>query len=206
MPDTTQTLSTQITSAMTRIGQEFNAVRTEIATGGAPTSADKVTLVGGKSVQEAIDDLNYVDPRITSFTNNVGTVEVGSTVTDITFNWKLNKTAKTLKFEGESFDVAVTTKKLTGQTLTANKNFTLEMTDARDKKVTATTGGVFRLPRLLGYFHRRDARHRRRPRACVLDAYDEPRPFDHGDCRRWSVHLLRYPGFFRHAEVCCRRL
>ena len=143
MPDTTQTLSTQITSAMTRIGQEFNAVRTEIATGGAPTSADKVTLADGKSVQEAIDDLNYVDPRITSFTNNVGTVEVGSTVTDITFNWKLNKTAKTLKFEGESLDVAATTKKLTGQTLTANKNFTLEMTDARDKKVSATTGVSF---------------------------------------------------------------
>lgn len=78
MPDTTQTLSTQITSVTTRIGQEFNAVRTEIATGGAPTSADKVTLADGKSwsAKKTNDSIAAVNTSVTTLATNVGDTTV----------------------------------------------------------------------------------------------------------------------------------
>lgn len=72
MPDTTQTLSTQITSAMTRIGQEFNAVRTEIATGGAPTTAEDKSW----SAKKTNDSIAAVNTSVTSLATNVGDTTV----------------------------------------------------------------------------------------------------------------------------------
>lgn len=47
-------------------------------------------------VQAQLDSLSHVPIDITSFTNTVGTVEIGSTVTSVTFNWVINKTPATL--------------------------------------------------------------------------------------------------------------
>jgi len=105
--------------------------------------ADEIMLADGTSIQDAIDKLNYKAINITAFTNNVNTVEMGSTVSAITFNWSVNKKPTKLEFDGESIDTTLTTKALTAQSITANKSFTLKATDEKGAVSTKTTGVTF---------------------------------------------------------------
>lgn len=93
--------------------------------------------------KQMIDDLAYEPMTISSFTNNVNTVEMGSTVADVTLSWALNKEPKSQTLDGATLDKALRTKALTGQSITANKTWTLGATDERDKTVTKTTGVTF---------------------------------------------------------------
>lgn len=96
-----------------------------------------------EKMKKDIGDLLYKPMTINSFTNTVNTVEMGTTVETITFNWTLNKTPKTLKFDEESITVSDKTKTLSGQTIKADKTFTLKAIDERDHAVTKTTGITF---------------------------------------------------------------
>lgn len=90
---------------------------------GAASSADKVsyTQYGYATVEEALDDVLYKKIEITSFTNTVGVVEMGSTVDAVTLNWATNKVPSTLTLDGTAVDVASKTKALTGLGLKASK-------------------------------------------------------------------------------------
>ena len=73
------------------------------------TTADGVAY-GDRTVKDALDDLLYTAIQITSFGNNVNTVEIGSTVNTVVLNWNYNKTPKTLTLDGSELDVALKTK------------------------------------------------------------------------------------------------
>ena len=93
--------------------------------------------------KKIVDDLNYKPIAINSFTNNKGTLEMGSTLTDINLSWSFNKTPKSAKLDNEVIDVSLTSKALTGLKITTNKTWTLSATDERDKTVTKTTAVTF---------------------------------------------------------------
>lgn len=113
-------------------------------------TAANVSYGDNSNVEVALDDINkklgdlmYTPISITSFTNNKNTVEMGSTITDVTLNWNYNKTPKTLSLDGSTLDVSLKTKTLTGQSIKANKTFTLKGTDERDAVSTKTTAITF---------------------------------------------------------------
>lgn len=93
--------------------------------------------------KKMIEDMAYVPIAINSFTNNVNTVEMGSTVTAVTLTWALNKEPVSQKVDNDAIDKSLRTKALTGQSITANKTFTLAAVDERDKTVTKTTAITF---------------------------------------------------------------
>lgn len=93
--------------------------------------------------KKIVDDLNYKPIAINSFANNRNTVEMGSTIADVTLNWSYSKTPKSAKLDNETLDVSLTSKALTGQSITTNKTWTLSATDERDKTVTKTTAITF---------------------------------------------------------------
>lgn len=92
------------------------------------------------NVQEALDQILYVSPQITSFTNNVGTVELGTTVTSVTFNWSYNKAMQTASISngvGE-VDPPLVTKTITG-TWTSNTSWELTASDGTDSTQAGTS-------------------------------------------------------------------
>lgn len=93
--------------------------------------------------QSILDDLQYKAITINTFSNNVNTVEMGRTITDVTLNWTLNKTPKTLKLDGSDLDVNLRTKSLSGLSITANKTFSLVATDNRDATANKNTTITF---------------------------------------------------------------
>ena len=93
--------------------------------------------------KKMIDDLAYVPIAINTFTNNINTVEMGRTVTEVVLNWTYNKTPKVASLDAEQIDVNLKTKTLTGQNIKTNKTFTLSATDERDKTVKKTTAISF---------------------------------------------------------------
>lgn len=86
-----------------------------------------------------MEDLKYTPIGITSISNNVGTVELGSTVNAVTVNWGLNKTPASQKLDGAAVDVSARSKALSGLSISSNKTFTLEVTDERGSTDTDTT-------------------------------------------------------------------
>ena len=106
------------------------------------TTADGVSYKES-NVEEALDDLNQkmddlmYDPiQITSFTNNVGTVEMGSTVDTVVLNWNTNKTPKTLTLDGQGMDASLKTKTIESAGIKANKTYTLKAVDERDAEAS----------------------------------------------------------------------
>lgn len=113
------------------------------------TTADGVSY-GDTNVEAELDDINqklsdlmYEAIAITSFTNNVGTVEMGSTVDTVVLNWKTNKTPAELTLDGQGIDTGLTTKTMEGAGIKANKTFTLKAKDERDAEATKTTAITF---------------------------------------------------------------
>ncbi|MCD8397519.1 MAG: hypothetical protein LUD12_10150 [Lachnospiraceae bacterium] len=102
---------------------------------------------GDTTVGAALDDLLYEEIAISSFTNTVGTVEIGSTVDECTFKWTINKTPTTLTLGGDSIDVDLTSITLTemGLTLTAagSKSYSLVATDEREASASKSTNIYF---------------------------------------------------------------
>lgn len=116
-----------------------------VSSGGGASDAEAVKYINDAinsgNVQEAldkiIDKLYYVKPVITSF--NVapaaGVYEIGTTLTNLTFNWTYNKDIKTQSFNG----VALTDKTVrtaTYPSLNASKSFTLTASDGENSVTT----------------------------------------------------------------------
>lgn len=113
------------------------------------TTADGVSY-GDSNVEEALNDINgkiadlmYTPIAISSFTNNVGTVEMGSTVNTVVLNWETNKTPAKLTLDGEDIDKSLKTKTIESAAIKANKTYTLKATDERDAEATKTTAITF---------------------------------------------------------------
>lgn len=104
---------------------------------------NKAITIEIEQLKANVNDLLYKPIVINSFGNNINTVEMGTIVTDITFNWTLNKTPKTLMFGEETLETSAKSKTLNRQNIRANKNFTLKATDERDHTTTKTTSIQF---------------------------------------------------------------
>lgn len=142
-PATDQTDVTDGTAVLT--------VRNLLAGGeGGATTADKVGY-GDTTVADVLDNLTYTPVKISSFTNNVGSVERGRTITDVALYWSVtgNK-VNGLKLGEEAQDLASKGKTLTKQTITKDTTWTLTATDSKGAKATATTGIYFKDKRYWG--------------------------------------------------------
>jgi hypothetical protein len=105
------------------------------------------------TVYDALDALLYVHPQITSFTNNVGVREVGSTVSSVTLNWTYNKTEMTTQSLTGSgapspLDIALRTCTITGA-FTNNTSWTLSAGDGKNT-VSSSTSISFQYKRYWG--------------------------------------------------------
>jgi len=103
------------------------------------------------NVEAALDALLYVAPVITSFTNDVGTVEIGSTVNDVNLAWAYNKTMTTQVINQSVGDIpaGTFTAALTGLALVANRTWTLSASDGTNT-VTRNTSISFMNKRYWG--------------------------------------------------------
>lgn len=78
-----------------------------------------------------VEDLKYIPIVITKLTNNVGTVEMGSVVNEVTVSWTLNKEPEGQTLDGETVETTERSKALSGLSISANKTFALAVTDER---------------------------------------------------------------------------
>ena len=106
------------------------------------TTADGVSY-GDTTVAAVLDDLLYTAIQITSFTNNVNTVAMGSTVDTVVLNWNYNKTPEELTLDGQGIDASLKTKTIESAGIKANKTYTLKAVDERDAEATKTTAITF---------------------------------------------------------------
>lgn len=131
--------------AMAKIKANFDEVYPSLAATYAAIATFGQDLT---ELRDAIDQVAYVPMTVTSFTNTVGTVEIGSTVTSVTFNWTLGKTAASVSInQGVG---AVTPPSLTTKTvavsLTSDTVFTLTADDDSSNTghaATRTTSVLF---------------------------------------------------------------
>ena len=160
------TQAEQITALAQRIGQECKTIHDNMGSLDSLTTEQKTSIVaainelkealgegnandisygnyGYDNVEQALDALLYKAIAINSFTNNVGTVEMGSTVTDVTLNWSCNKTPTSLTLDGEPLTATDTSKVLSGQSITQNKTWTLKATDEKSASAQKTTSIQF---------------------------------------------------------------
>lgn len=102
------------------------------------TTADGVSY-GDTTVKDVLDDLLYTPIQITSFSNNVNTVEMGTTVNTVQLNWNYNKTPKTLTLDGSTVEVSLKSKTIESAGIKTNKTYTLKATDDRNATAQKTT-------------------------------------------------------------------
>ena len=135
--DFTDELLTKLTDLYTKADidnklSEINAKIDNIQSGGVELSAENVKYESGEditNVKQALDQLLYVAPNVNTLTSSVAsTVEIGSSFSDIVFNWTYNKEITSQKFNGVTLEPAVRTYTYAGP-LTASKTFSLEGND-----------------------------------------------------------------------------
>lgn len=92
------------------------------------------------TVAAALDFLLYTPIDITSFTNGVGTVEVGTTVNNIDLDWTLSKTPVTQSLNQGIGSLATATRDYTASgTYTSSITFTLTVSDGTSSDNASTT-------------------------------------------------------------------
>lgn len=90
-------------------------------------------------IAQIIEDINYVEIAIESFTNSVGSiVEIGRSLSNIVLSWVLNKAATALTLDGSAISASDNSAAVAG-TVTSTKTWTLVATDERGATATATT-------------------------------------------------------------------
>lgn len=95
-----------------------------------------------KKLWEEMDGMTFVPLSISSFTNNIGLAEKGSTVTEVTFKWTIGGTPKNITINDKVVDnaaLAASTATLTFAAFKDNKTFTLMAEDKKNNQVSATT-------------------------------------------------------------------
>lgn len=103
----------------------------------------KVTGDRLKTVEDQIADILYKPITINSFTNDVGTAEIGSYVKAVSLKWSFNKTPTTVTLDGMGMLPEFTGYSQTGLNITENTTFTLKATDERGTEATKTTSITF---------------------------------------------------------------
>lgn len=96
-----------------------------------------------ETLKKQVADLMYEPIDITSFTNSVKTVEIGSTIDTVTINWTVNKTPTELTIDGAPVYVNETELQLYLNNISSYKKFTLVATDERGATDTAETAISF---------------------------------------------------------------
>jgi hypothetical protein len=100
---------------------------------------NRFRIIGGQ-----IADLLYKPITVSSFTNNVNTVEIGSTVNSVTLSWKLNKDAVMANIDSTAVDTSQNgSLVLTDLAIKANKTWTLKVSDERETTASKTTAVTF---------------------------------------------------------------
>ena len=90
-------------------------------------------------ITQIIEDINYVEIAIESFTNSVGSVvEIGSSLSNIALAWSLNKAATALTLDGNVISASEDGTTIAGP-VTSTKTWTLVATDDRGATASATT-------------------------------------------------------------------
>lgn len=82
-------------------------------------------------------DMEYEPITINSISNNIGTVEMGTAVPEMTVTWELNKTPASQRLGGE--DIGVDVRSMT-VSMADRKSVTLTVTDERDATANKSTG------------------------------------------------------------------
>ena len=82
-------------------------------------------------------DFEYFPIAITGISSSVTKAEIGSMVNDVTISWNVNKPPKTQTLDGTNISTSLRSVALTGQGITANKTFTVQVTDERNAADTA---------------------------------------------------------------------
>ena len=118
--------ATEVANNAVAVANEANALNNEIIT----------------QVQKDIADLKYVPIDITQIDGGK-TVEMGTVVNDVTVSWTLNKEPASQTLDGVDVEVSARSKAFTSLNLTANKSFTLSVTDERGAKDSASTAISF---------------------------------------------------------------
>lgn len=90
-----------------------------------------------QDITDIISDMNYIPIDITKISNNVGTVEKGKTVSEMTVTWTVNKEPVSQSLAGVDIDVTERSKTVD---MTGITSVTLIVKDERDKTDSASTG------------------------------------------------------------------
>lgn len=94
------------------------------------------------AVDKLFDKIDYVAPKITTFTMSPSTTiyEIGSTIAKegITFSWVLNKAVTSIAFDGQTLDKD-TTKTTNSSAISSAKTFTLSVTDGQNTATSSKT-------------------------------------------------------------------
>lgn len=112
------------------------------------TEADKAEIVNDVLTSEEVskiqqdivklrEDMNYVAIDITSISNNIGTVEKGVAVPEMTVTWKLNKSPASQTLAGEEVATDVRSKTVS---MDGRASVTLSVTDERGATDSSSTG------------------------------------------------------------------
>lgn len=126
----------------------IRAIVTDVITDDETIIGNTITVPNSQSDSTQIEDilsrlsaLEYVPIAINSFTNNIGTVELGTTINSITFSWSTNKTPTSLKIGTTELDASAKTYTLTGQSIESNTTYKLTATDEKThvEKTTAVS-------------------------------------------------------------------
>lgn len=100
-----------------------------------------------EDLEDQVSDLQYNAITITKFTNNVGTVEIGSTVNEVTFDWAFNKTPSVVILNGVHQAVDSTGATLSGlsvkPTSVGTKSWMLTAMDERAATASKSSGVSF---------------------------------------------------------------
>lgn len=98
------------------------------------------------SITDIINRLNTLEYKpisITSFSNNVNTVELGTTVNSVTLTWAINKTPSTLTLDGASIGTNLTSYTYNDLALkptsVTTKTYTLKATDEKNSSSKSTS-------------------------------------------------------------------
>lgn len=98
------------------------------------------------SITDIINRLNTLEYKpisITSFSNNVNTVELGTTVNSVTLTWAMNKTPSTLTLDGTSIDTSLKSYTYNDLALkptsVTTKTYTLKATDEKNSSSKSTS-------------------------------------------------------------------
>lgn len=115
-------------------------------------TADQVEYINGdiKTVKEALDQLLYISPDITSFTGG-GTYEKGSVINSVNLSWTLNKDITSQSINQGIGDLEVGLRKydISDANLTEDTTYTLTISDGKNSD-SASTSVLFRQKRYWG--------------------------------------------------------